>query len=209
MVDTFVQHSNGILAAVNIVLVYFVFIQIREGRKPIISTKILPRGTDLASNSDVMVVGFPYVGVLNESNNVAKSIDVDYIFRFNDTEIAHKEPRLSHLNPYEGTKFPLDIRSIREASPELLKPVTQGDVTKYIPQESLRIEMIIRIRFDPLICSLCAYTIEDNYWIEWESLESCSKFEDHPVFSCWNKRSGKYYIYKLEPPKGAVSIGEN
>lgn len=190
------SHSSSIIAVANIILILFIFIQIRDSRKPIIITKIIPRNKEVTDRPDVLESGNLYIAIINNSKNIAKSINIDYQFNFNGRSIKVKEKKLSHLNPEEATKIVLKIKSIREKHPEIFEEVTEGSITKRIPKETLKIDLIVTIRYNPIIGFLFKYKLEDNYKVEWGSRASYPNFRDHPVFMSLNKRNGEYYIYK-------------
>ena len=81
--------------------------------------------------------------------------------------------------------------------------------TKKIPKKTLKIDLIITVRYNPIFVNLFKYKIEDNYLIEWGSLESYPNFEDHPIFKCWNKRNDDFYIYKTGKAVQEVKIIKN
>jgi len=190
------SYSNSIIAIANIILILFIFIQLRGARKPIIITKIIPRNKEVTDRPNVLESGNLYIALINNSNNIAKSININYQFNFNGQSIKVKEKKLSHLNPKEATKIVLKTKFIREKCPEIFEEVTEGKITKIIPKETLKIDLCIIVRYNPIIGSLFEYKLEDNYEIEWGSRKSYPNFRDHPIFNCWNRRNGEYYIYK-------------
>ena len=76
-------------------------------------------------------------------------------------------------------------------------------------RNKLKIDLIITVRYNPIFANLLKYKIEDNYVIEWGSLESYPNFEDHPIFNCWNKRNDDFYIYKTGKAVQEVKIIKN
>lgn len=195
--NTIEKFSTVIVAVANIILVIFVLIQIRDSRKPVIFTKILSREQEIDDRPEVLFTYTRYLTVLNRSRNLAKSLDISYQFSFNGRTIDVQEGKLSHLNPDEATKIVLKMQKIRESYPDSFKAITEGKITKSIPKETLKIDLKVKVRFNPLFLSLFGQIIEDNYYIEWGSLQSFPEFEKHPIIFCWNKRDGEYYIYKL------------
>jgi len=196
--EIILQFSTIIVAIANIILVFFVFLQIRDLRKPIILTKILTREQDVEEKPDVLVSDYPYLVIINCSNNVAKKFNISYRFSIKGHPTIHvNEPFLHHLNPKEAIKIVLKRQAIREAYPDLFESVSEGKITLLIPKETLRINLDVKIEYNPVFLSRFGYLIEDNYFIEWDSLKSFPQFKDHPRFDCWNKRNGEYYIYKL------------
>lgn len=206
ILNFFVNYSNSIIAFFNIILIYFVFLQLRDARKPIIVTKIISRDKEVIHRPYVMETGNLYLAIINDSNNIAQSINIEYQFDFSKHSIKIKE-KLSHLNPKEATKIILKYGAIREKYPDLFEETTKGAITKITPKETLKIDLIITVFYNPLLG--LKYKIDDNYMIEWNSLKSYSNFEDHPVFNCWNKRNGEYYIYKTSGSEFTVKKDES
>ena len=189
---------NIIIAIANIILILFVSIQIRDTRKPILTTKILSEDKDITDKAEVLENGILYIVLNNISKNIAKNIKIKYIFKFQKLEIIIDEKKLSHLNSKEATRFVLKTKKIMKDYPELFEEITKGDMTKKMPKETLKINLIIKISFNPIFGSLVKYNIEDNYEIVWGSKINYPRFEDHSIFMCWNKRSNDYYIYKTD-----------
>jgi len=198
ILNIILSNSNTIIVIANIFLISFVFIQIRDTRKPILITKILSRDKDVTDKAEVLEDGILYIILDNISKNIAKNIKIKYIFKFKEYEITVDEKKLSHLNSKEATKFILKTTKIMEKHPELFEKITKGDITKKILKETLKMDLIIKISFNPIFCSLIKYSLEDNYLIEWGSQINYPHFKDHPRFMCWNKRSKDYYIYKTD-----------
>jgi len=195
--DLVEKYSTIIVAVANVILVYFVFSQIRDSRKPIIFTKLLTREQEVDEKPSVLVSDFPYLAIINSSDNIAKTISISYQFITNQHTIPVYEPPLHHLNPKEATKFVLKIKAIHDAYPELFESVREGSKTLIIPKETLHILLDVKIGYNPVILSGFGHQIQDNYYIEWGSLASYPQFKDHPRFDCWNMRDGEYYIYKM------------
>jgi len=196
--DTIEKFSTIVVAIVNIILVFFVFLQVRDLRKPVILTKILTRNQEVEEKPDVLVSDYPYLAIINSSDNVAKKLNISYLFTIKGhPAISVNELLLHHLNPKEATKIVLKRQAIREAYPDLFESVTEGKITLFIPKETLRINLDVKIEYNPVLLSKFGYLIEDNFFIEWGSLKSYPQFKDHPRFDCWNKRDGEYYIYKF------------
>lgn len=200
LVSWFITYSTAIIAFFNIILIYFIFLQLRDARKPLITIKIIPRDKEVIDKPNVLESGTTiYLAIINNSKNVARSINIRYQFNFNGRSKKVKEKKLSHLNPEEATKIVLKTKTIREECPEIFEEVKEGGITKIIPKETMKMDLIVTVSYNPLIGSLYRYKLEDNYEIEWGSLKNYPNFSDHPVFNCWNKRNGEYYIYKTAP----------
>lgn len=196
ILNLLVSYSNVIMAVFNVILITFIFLQLRDSRKPIITTKIISRDKEVTDRPDVLEAGTLYFAITNDSNNIAKAIDVEYQFNFDGHSIPKKEKMLSHLNPKEATKILLKSGWILEKYPDLFEEIKEGNTTKRIPKKTLKIDLILTIQYNPLLGFLRKYKLEDNYVIEWGSRESYPNFDDLPVFNCWNKRNGEFYIYK-------------
>lgn len=196
ILNLLVSYSSVIMAVFNVILISFIFLQLRDSRKPLIITKIISKEKEVTDRPDVLEAGTLYLAITNASNNIAKAIDIEYQFNFDGHSILKKEKRLSHLNPKEATRFLLKREEVSKKYPNLFEEITEGNTTKRIPKKTLKIDLIVTIHYNPLLGFLRKYKLEDNYVIEWESLENSPTFDDHPVFNCWNKRNGEYYIYK-------------
>ena len=196
ILNLLVSYSSVIMAVFNVILISFIFLQLRDSRKPLIITKIISKDKEVTDRPDVLEAGTLYLAITNASNNIAKAIDIEYQFNFDGHSILKKEKRLSHLNPKEATRFLLKSGEILEKCPDLFEEITEGNTTKRIPKKTLKIDLIVIIYYNPLLGFLRKYKLEDNYVIEWGSRKNYPNFDDHTVFNCWNKRNGEFYIYK-------------
>ena len=190
------SYSNMIIAIANIILIFFIYHQFRDSRKPLISTKIISREKEVTDRPDVLEEGTLYLAIINDSNNIARAIDIEYQLNFNGHSISKKEKTLSHLNPKEATRIVFKSGGILEKCPDLFEEITEGNITKIIPKETLKIDLIVTIHYNPHLGYPLKYELEDNYVIEWGSRKKYPNFDGHPVFKCWNKRNGEFYIYK-------------
>ena len=209
LLNSFRDYSNTIIAIVNIILVIFIFLQLRDSRKPIITTKIISGNKEVTDRADVLESDKQYIVINNKSKNIAKSLEIKYKFNFDSGFREVEKGFLSHLNPEEATKILLRTKSMREKHLDLFEEVTEGSTTKIIPKKTLKIDLIITVRYNPIFADLFKYKIEDNYVIEWGSLESYPDFEDHPIFNCLNKRNDDFYIYKTGKAVQEVKIIKN
>jgi len=209
LLNLFGNYPNTIIAIVNIILVIFIFLQLRDSRKPIITTKIISGNKEVTDRSDVVEFGKLYIAINNESKNIAKSLEIKYRFNFDNSSKKVKQDILSHLNPEEATKILLKTESIIAKYPDIFEKMTEDNPTKTIPKKTLKIDLIITVRYNPIFANLFKYKIEDNYVIEWGSLESYPNFEDHPRFKCLNKRNDDFYIYKTGKAVQEVKIIKN
>ena len=130
------NYSSSIIVVINAVLIYIIYLQLRDSRKPILTTKIIGRDKDVTDRADVLESGTLYLVVTNESKNTARSINIEYQFNFGNHSITVKEKKLSYLNPKEATKILLKSERIREDCPYLFEDKTEGKVTKYIPKKN-------------------------------------------------------------------------
>ncbi|MDY6932357.1 MAG: hypothetical protein SVJ22_10645 [Halobacteriota archaeon] len=193
--NNFVNYSNSIIAVANIILIIFIFLQLRDARKPIISTKVISSEREVTEKPNVLESKKLYFVITNNSNNVARSIKVNFRYKFDDNSIEYGMD-LDHLNPKEAVKFLLKTEVIRENYTDSFEEITENDTTITIPKETIRIDLIITVRYNPIFAKILKYKIEDNFVIEWESKKKHPNFKDHPVINCWNKREG-FYIYKI------------
>jgi len=196
ILNLLVNYSNVIIAIFNIIFIFFIFLQFRDSRKPLIVTKTISKNKEVTDRPDVLEAGTLYLAITNDSNNIAKDINIEYQFKFNGHSILKKETMLSHLNPKEATRFLLKREDILKKYPDLFEEITKGNTTKIIPKKTLKIDLIVTIHYNPLFGFLQKYKLEDNYVIEWGSCENYPNFDDHIVLNCWNKRNGEFYIYK-------------
>ena len=209
LLNLFGNYSNTIIAIANIILIIFIFSQLRDARKPIITTSIISRNKEVTDRPDVLESDTQYLVVTNNSKNIAKSINISYQFDFEGHSIKGKEKKLSRLNPNEATKIILKSKLIMDDYKDLFEKVVEGNTTKIIPMETMKINLIISVRYNPIFLNLFKYIIEDNYFIEWGSRKNYPNFEDHPVFKSWNKRNDYFYIYKIDKPVQEVKMIEN
>jgi len=79
----FISHSNTIIVFFNIILIYIIFLQLRDARKPIITTKIIQRDKEVIDRPNVLESGTLYLVIINDSKNIAQSINIEYQFDFN------------------------------------------------------------------------------------------------------------------------------
>ncbi len=196
ILNLLVSYSSVIMAVFNVILISFIFFQLRDSRKPLIITKIIPRDKEVTDRPDVLEAGTLYLAITNDSNNIARDISIECKFNFNGNSVPKKEKMLSHLNPKEATKILLKSGEILKIYPDIFEEIKEGNTTKRIPKKTLKIDLILTIQYNPLLGFLRKYKLEDNYVIEWGSRESYPNFDDLPVFNCWNKRNGEFYIYK-------------
>ena len=182
--------NAGVLVA-NLFLIYFVYRQVRHIYRPVITTKVVSHESSVEDTPTTLVSGDPCLVVSNVSTNQATNLRIDYEFWLSDRRIAKLGKTLGYLNPKEATKELIPLGEILRDYPELFEEVKQGKETKKIPKETLVLYLKITIAH-----GFPRHKIVDSYKIEWGSLKSYPRFEDHPVTHCWNMRDS-LYIYKL------------
>ncbi|WP_143744132.1 hypothetical protein [Methanohalophilus portucalensis] len=198
------------LVIINFILIFFIFLQFRDSRKPVILTGIISGDKEVTDQPSVLESGTLFFVIKNESNNVAKSLDVSYQFHFDAYSIEGKstDNEISYLNPGEATKILLETSSIRNNNPDIFDNVIVGDTRKVIPKKTLKMNLTLQVRYNPIFIGF-KNKIEDTYYIEWLSLENVPDFDQHPVFNCWNKRNENFYIFKTYGSAQKVELTEN
>ncbi len=168
--------------------------------------KVLSMNKTIKDSPDVLEFGTLYLTVSNVSKNVATDIKINYQFYFrnpnNKLNPIKNQKKLNYLNPNESAKIFLNFGEIRERYPEYFERITvknniASSITKIIPKETLKINLIVEVKYNPIFKHFFPFKIEDEYEIEWHSLKTSPRFEEHPIIFCWNMRSGNY-IYKLK-----------
>ncbi|MBA7479492.1 hypothetical protein ES707_22297 [subsurface metagenome] len=190
--------SIGVLV-VNLVLISFIYRQVRHIYRPIVTTKVISSEGSVDRTPSVLESGDLYLVVSNVSNNQAKNLKIGCEFWLGGEKIAQVNKLLRYLNPREATKELIPLGKIIDSYPELFEEIEVGKVTKKIPKKTLALLLKITV-----IHGFPRHKILDSYKIEWDSLETCPRFEDHPLILCWNIRDG-LYIYKLS--EGSESSG--
>ena len=180
----------GVLVA-TLFLIYLVFKQVRHIYRPIITTKLISREASVDATPTVLIAGDPYLVVSNVSTNQATNLRIGYEFKLGDKTIAQLNKHLPYLNPREATKELIPLGEIISSYPDLFEEIQDGKVTKKIPKKTLALFLRITVTH-----GFPRHRTTDSYKIEWGSLETYPRFEDHPIVNCWNIRDG-LYIYKL------------
>jgi hypothetical protein len=129
------------MAVFNVILISFIFFQLRDSRKPLIITKIIPRDKEVTDRPDVLEAGTLYLVITNDSNNIARAIDIEYQFNFNGHSIPKKEKMLSHLNPKEATKIILKRGWILDKYPDRFEEIIIIRFVDFYENISLKIIM--------------------------------------------------------------------
>jgi len=187
------EWTEWVIAVINIVLVVFVFLQVRHTYRPILTIKILSREKGVKGSPEVLEYGDLYSVVTNVSPNLAAKLKIEYTFLRAGKKLLQARRTLSYLSPNEATREPLIIGKIITDYPELFEEHNKGDTTKKIPKETLNLALEIQVKYR---FGILSYRTRDSYKIEWGSLLNYPTFEDHPILNCWNARDG-HYVYKL------------
>ncbi len=181
--------SIGVFLA-NLVLITFIYRQVRHLYKPTITIKVIHREKDVEERPSVLEYGDLYLVISNVSKNPAKNLTIHYEFLLANTKITEVNKTLTYLNPGEATREPLEYGKIIKERPNLFQTVTRGNETKKIPTKTLKLLLDVTVTYNSP-----RYKIQDSYEVQWDSLENLPDFENHPSVLCWNRRDG-IYIYK-------------
>lgn len=185
--------TEWVIIIVNLLLITFIFLQVKHIYRPILSIKILSREKDVKESPGVLEHGDLYSVISNVSPNPASNIQIRYEFSRAGKRLLQIRKSLRYLNPNEATREPLDIGEIITTYPELFQEHNKGKEHKKIPRKTLTLVLEVYVNYK---LGILPYNTQDSYRIEWGSLENYPSFEDHPVLNCWNVRDG-HYIYKL------------
>ena len=135
--------TEWIIAIVNIVLVAFVFLQVKHTYRPILTTKILSREKSVKDDPSVLEYGDLYSVVSNVSPNLASTIKIEYTFLRAGEKLLKTRRILSYLSPSEATREPLGIGEIITKYPELFEEHSKDDEYIKIPKETLKLNSSI------------------------------------------------------------------
>ncbi|AKB24660.1 hypothetical protein MSMTP_1191 [Methanosarcina sp. MTP4] len=205
------NYANIIIAFGNLILVAFVFLQIRDSRKPIISINVLSRDKEQTDRQFVLESGDLYAIISNYSKNTARSLDIDCQFKFKDqfTTENDQNKKLDYLNPGEATRFFIQTSDFMEKHTEYFEEIEEGNTTIITPKETLRIDVSIKVRYNPIFANHGKYETTDDYYIEWGHAIKTQDANYVTRFHCWNKRNKNFYIYKINKTVQEVKIIEN
>jgi hypothetical protein len=202
--DTLEKISTIIVAIVNIILVLFVFLQIRDSRKPFVTTGLISREKIrkiIASQNDdgyffkiqeskifwedicAREHGQLALFIRNDSKNVVNTIDFTFKTAIGNDSYTYKEKRLSHLNPKEVSYVFLHLDQLVKRFPQYFTECDISDSPEEkwlitIPKKDLSIQLTVYISYNPAIWILFPIKIEDNYSISWRTFseeELCTK----------------------------------
>jgi len=190
MMSTITAISAIGILLINVVLICFIYWQVRHLYRPIITIKIINREKGMEARPSVLEFEDLYLVISNASKNPAGKLKIQYEFLLENMKPIEVNKTLSYLNPGEATREPLDYGKIIEEHPNLFQTVTKGKETKRIPHETLRLLLNVTVTYN-----YPRYRIHDSYEMRWESLEALPNFENHRGPLCWNRRDG-IYIYK-------------
>lgn len=202
ILDPIEQFATIIIAAVNIILVFFVFLQIRDSRKPFVTTGLVSSdklrkmfeleqqgSTAIGAKENktfwddvnVQESGYLIFFIRNDSKNLVKKVDLVFNFQVGTKTFEYTEKRLSHLNPKEITYVSLKMDKLIEKFPDLF---TEFDVFNNVgdlpeetysikfPKEELSIELSVIISHNPVILDFLPIKIEDNYSLRWGTYDN-------------------------------------
>ena len=190
------KYATIIIAIVNVILVIFVFLQIRDSRKPFVTTGLVStekiqrlffesekEKKKFWDDANVMEAGYLAFFLRNNSTNIVNKLDILFRFQINEGKFEYREPRLSHLNPKEATYISLKRELLIEKFPNLFAEFAPFDnmdnndpnrdnryVIKY-PKENLSIRMTVILSFNPILWNFFPIIIEDNYNIQWQTYD--------------------------------------
>jgi len=97
------EWTEWVITIVNIVLVAFVFLQVKHTYRPILTIKILSREKGVKDDPDVLEYGDLYSVVSNASPNLASNITIEYTFLRAGKKLLQIRGILSYLSPSEAT----------------------------------------------------------------------------------------------------------
>lgn len=192
---------NAIMALVNVILVIFIYLQFRDSRMPNLTTEIVSYDGNVRKNASVLETGTLYLILTNKSKNVAKKVNIKFIFRFKGIEHKSEKKVLSHLNGGESLKVLVYFGEILKKYPDLFEEHTIRENQTWItPKEMLKIDLQVIITNNGIIGNVGAQKLEDNYYIEWweyqEEHKRSYEVGNLPTFFSWNRRDGEFNIYK-------------
>ena len=122
MENTLIIANVGVLVA-NLILIYFIYRQVKYIYKPIINTKVISDKANVEDIPSVLIYGNPYLVVSNLSHNRATKLNIDFGFWLKDKRIIQMNKRLQYLNPREAMKELIPIGEIIHRYPELFEEI--------------------------------------------------------------------------------------
>ncbi len=190
---------NTVLVLANLVLIYFVFRQVRLAYKPLITTAVISgekARKDVFIRPDVLESGVLYLVVSNISKNTASNMKIrcEISLKGKDEKLDEEDKALDYLNPGETTAEPMYFaKNLLDKRADLFeKKVTAERAELMIPKETLWLILNVTVTYG---FRLWKHKVRDSYEVEWGSLKSYPNIKDHPILWSWNKR-GRQYIYK-------------
>ena len=139
--------SIGVFLA-NLVLITFIYRQVRHLYKPTITIKVIHREKDVEERPSVLEYGDLYLVISNVSKNPAKNLTIHYEFLLANTKITEVNKTLTYLNPGEATREPLEYGKIIKERPNLFQTVTRGNETKKIPTKTLKLLLDVTVTYN-------------------------------------------------------------
>jgi nitrate/nitrite-specific signal transduction histidine kinase len=196
MIDVVTIINIGMLL-INVLLVSLIYKHVRHIYKPLITTKIISHEKtisekNITSRPSVLEETPLYLVVSNVSNNSALNLKVQYALLLDNQKLTDETRDLKYLNPNEATRMLINCGKVIDQHPELFDEIQVKNTIITIPKKSLTLSLDVKITCGFLL----KHEMKDSYQIEWGSLKSYPRVEDHPVLLCWNKRNGMY-IYKI------------
>lgn len=194
---------NFILAIIYLITLIVLICQYRLQSQPILYLKLK------AQNKNSKQKGLEYIGgdsppeiyggddnyrlfVSNESNHIAKSINIKISYKIKDKKIEFSENHfLTYLNPNEYTSMILYFpKKLMGMHPNEFKIIKNGKTEYIVPNETMKLEVFVNISHTN------RYKLYNEYFIEWIGLDSMPN-QNKIKMHCWNKRNG-LYIYQIK-----------
>lgn len=174
--DTVEKIATIIVAVINFVLIYFVYLQIRDSRKPFVTTGIISgdkirkvestidsegrycimvkENRTFWNDSRVEETGPLALFIRNDSKNVVRKLNLNFSFNIENQIVEYDERELSHLNPKEATYLFIKHERLIEKFSDLFTEYTAYDDSDPEQEHEATIKFpktIIRINLKILI----------------------------------------------------------
>jgi hypothetical protein len=205
------DYANVIIAAANLILIFFVFIQIRDTRKPVVSINVLSRGKEPTDRQLVLESGELYVIISNSSKNIARNMDINCKFKVGNEFITvnddHK--KLDYLNCGETARFILSVSKIIEKCPELFENIVEENTTITTPKKAIKMNLRIKVCYNPIFYDFGKYNVVDDYYVEWQPVTKVKDNDNFLPLNCWNLRNKNFYINKINGAAQEVKTPAN
>lgn len=194
--------ANIVIASANILIIYFYYMQLRETRTGVISSKFM----DYEKKSEeiqAIVENSPfYFYITNESNKIIKKLKVNakVVLENKEKQILGKKSfknlKIDYINPCERIKSHLfRLGEFSKYFPDLFEEhsVNNGKRLFTAPKKKLILKLSLVFKWG----GFPNYKQRDYYEIEWESPYELKSKENHPVIKSYNRRNG-FYVEKLK-----------